>query len=177
MSYLAKIQSVYHLCLNIIQSYSISPLTLSKCEREKIIILKMIIFHSFNVLPHVQRKFSTSINTEHIHGIDKNYTILLILRQSVSRGKLGYSSYYILQVISHKLLRHLNSSKALGKLWSLMAAAASDIGTSQRKVSRLHQALKSVCLHAKFILEQIQQLNLITATTSIKDAQAKRMKM
>ncbi|XP_018023641.1 HEAT repeat-containing protein 1 [Hyalella azteca] len=81
------------------------------------------------------------------------------------------------QVISHKLLRHLNSSKALGKLWSLMAAAASDIGTSQRKVSRLHQALKSVSLHAKFVLEQIQQLNLITATTSIKDAQAKRMKI
>ncbi|KAF2353532.1 BP28 C-terminal domain [Trinorchestia longiramus] len=81
------------------------------------------------------------------------------------------------QVISHELFCHMHSSKTLGKLWALMAAAAADFSTSQRKVSRVQRALRAVSLHARFVLEQVQQLHLVTTATSIKESQAKRMKM
>lgn len=83
----------------------------------------------------------------------------------------------IYQVVNHKLLREIKSSSLSGRMWSEMASAAAEIANGHRDMTRLQRALKSDKIHARFVLEQLDSLKLGKKATTIRAAQANRIKL
>lgn len=77
--------------------------------------------------------------------------------------------------MSGKFFSSLGSEDVKCKLWSMLISRVVDSGDS-REAQQLRKGLRKVVLDAQVVAKQIQELHLTEKVTTIKAAQAKRLK-